>query len=167
MKNSLIKYMIIGVLAAPVMSSCSDILDKAPLTEIGEDQLWSDPVLVQAFVNSRYNQVGHGWTESMQSSIVDETELTWLRGCEVHNFARVSPSDLGRMNGGWYGWDNRSWATKWNNITNCNIFFERIDNVSFTDEEMKNRLKGEVRFLRVFEYNDLITPCGDKCTNKP
>lgn len=160
MKSSLIKYMLMGVLAAPLLSSCSDILDKSPLTEIGEEQLWSDPVLVQAFVNSRYNQVGHGWTESMQSSIVDETELTWLRGCEVHNFARVTPSDLGRMNGGWYGWDNRSWSTKWNNITNCNIFFERVDEVPFTDEELKNRLKGEVRFLRVFEYNDLITRWG-------
>ena len=155
-----IKYILMGMLSAPVLSSCSDILDKAPLTEIGEDQLWGDPALIQAFVNSRYNQVGHGWTESMQSSIVDETELTWLRGCEVHNFARVSSSDLGRMNGAWWGWDNRSWSTKWNNIANCNIFFERIEDAPFTDADLKERLKGEVRFIRALEYNDLITRWG-------
>lgn len=136
------------------------MLDKKPLTEISEDDLWSDPALVEGFVNSRYNQVGHGWTESMQSSAVDETELTWLRGCEVINFARVSPTDLGRMNGGWWGWDNRSWGTKWGNISNCNIFFERIDDVPFTDEELRDRLKGEVRFVRALEYNDLITRWG-------
>lgn len=160
MKRHLIQYLFAGILITPVFSSCSDILDKDPLTEVGENQLWSDPALVQAFVNSRYNQIGHGWTESMQSSIVDETELTWLRGCEVHNFARVNPSDLGRMNGGWWGWDNRSWATKWKNIANCNIFFEQIDNVPFTDESLKTRLKGEVRFIRAFEYNDLVTRWG-------
>jgi hypothetical protein len=148
-----------GAVSISLLASCVD-LDKAPLTEISEENLWTDPALVQAFVNSRYNQIGHGWTESMQSSVVDETELTWLRGCEVTNFARITPSDLGRMNGGWWGWDNRSWDTKWKNISNCNIFFERIDEVPFADEGLKNRLKGEVRFIRVLEYNDLITRWG-------
>lgn len=160
MKKYLLQYLLIGTLTTQVLTSCSDILDKNPLTEVGENQLWSDPALVQAFVNSRYNQIGHGWTESMQSSIVDETELTWLRGCEVHNFARLNSSDLGRMNGGWWGWDNRSWSTKWKNIANCNIFFEKIEDVPFTDENLKKRLKGEVRFIRVLEYNDLITRWG-------
>lgn len=158
MKSSL-KYIFCAVLSVSAYS-CVDILDKAPLTEISEEALWEDPALVQAFVNSRYNQVGHGWTESMMSSVVDETELSWLRGCEVTNFARINPSDLGRMNGGWWGWDNRSWSTKWNNIANCNIFFERIDNVPFADESLKSRLMGEVRFIRVLEYNDLITRWG-------
>lgn len=153
-------YIFLGAMAMAPLASCTDILDKAPLTEIGEDKLWTDPALVQAFVNSRYNQVGHGWTESMMSSVCDETELTWLRGCEVTNMARMNPSDLGRMNGGWWGWDNRSWATKWQNISNCNIFFEHIDAVPFTDEAFRTRLKGEVRFIRALEYNDLITRWG-------
>lgn len=160
MKNFLIK-LFAGAIAVSLSVSCADdLLDKTPLTDISEEDLWADPALIEAFVNSRYNQVGHGWTESMQSSVVDETELTWLRGCEVHNFARVTPSDLGRMNGGWYGWDNRSWSTKWNNIANCNIFFEQIDDVDFEDEDLKERLKGEVRFLRAFEYNDLVMRWG-------
>jgi hypothetical protein len=149
----------VGAFSIFLLTSCVD-LNKAPLTEISEENLWTDPALVQAFVNSRYNQIGHGWTESMQSSVVDETELTWLRGCEVTNFARITPSDLGRMNGGWWGWDNRAWDTKWKNISNCNIFFERIDEVPFADEKLKDRLKGEVRFIRVFEYNDLVTRWG-------
>ncbi len=159
MKNYF-KYIIVGVVFIFLGISCTSILDKAPLTEIDEDKLWRDPALIQAFVNSRYNQIGHGWTESMQSSVVDETELTWLRGCEITNFARINPSELGRMNGGWWGWDNRSWNTKWSNISNCNIFFERIDDVPFEDENLRTRLKGEVQFIRALEYNDLITRWG-------
>lgn len=155
-----IKYLTIGLMATTMLASCADILDKKPLTEISDNDLWSDPALLKAFVNSRYNQVGVNGAESMQSSIVDETELTWLRGCETHNFARVSPIDLGRMNGAWWGWDNRSWSTKWTNISNCNIFFERVDNVGFTDEAEKTKLVGQVRFIRAFEYWDLIARWG-------
>ena len=155
-----IKYLTIGLMATTMLASCADILDKKPLTEISDNDLWSDPALLQSFVNSRYNQVGVNGAESMQSSIVDETELTWLRGCETHNFARLSPTDLGRMNGAWWGWDNRSWSTKWTNISNCNIFFERVDNVGFTDETEKTKLVGQVRFIRAFEYWDLIARWG-------
>lgn len=155
-----IKYLTIGLMATTMLASCADILDKKPLTEISDNDLWSDPALLKAFVNSRYNQVGVNGAESMQSSIVDETELTWLRGCETHNFARLSPTDLGRMNGAWWGWDNRSWSTKWTNISNCNIFFERVDNVGFTDEKEKTKLVGQVRFIRAFEYWDLIARWG-------
>ena len=56
-----IKYLLAGLLSTSLFPSCSDILDKKPLTEISEDDLWNDPALVEGFVNSRYNQVGHGW----------------------------------------------------------------------------------------------------------
>lgn len=155
-----IKLLLMAFTSTLLTTSCSDFLDKKPLTEISDETLWHDPDLVESFVNSRYNQIGCSGAESMQSSIVDETELTWLRGCEVHNFARVSATDLGRMNGAWYGWDNRSWGTKWRNISNCNIFFERVDGVPFANEEKKIRLKGQVRFIRAFEYWDLVARWG-------
>lgn len=158
--KSYIMILSLGFMATAMLTSCADILDKKPLTEISDNDLWTDPALVQSFVNSRYNQVGCSAAESMQSSIVDETELCWLRSCEVHNFARVSPTDLGRMNGAWYGWDNRSWSTKWTNISNCNIFFEHIDNINFADETIKTKLMGQVRFIRAFEYWDLIARWG-------
>lgn len=155
-----IKLLLMAFTSTLLTTSCSDFLDKKPLTEISDETLWHDPDLVESFVNSRYNQIGCSGAESMQSSIVDETELTWLRGCEVHNFARVSATDLGRMNGAWYGWDNRSWGTKWRNISNCNIFFERVDGVPFANEEKKIRLKGQVRFIRAFGYWDLVARWG-------
>ncbi len=159
MKNR-IKYTAVCLLSMCVLSSCEDFLDREPLTEIAEPAVWSDPALVNSFVNSRYNQVGVGWTESWQSSVVDESYLTWSRGCEPITQGYVSPSDLGRMNGAWWGWDNRSWSTVWSNISNCNQFFAKIDGVPFTDEAQKASLTGQVRFIRVLMYHDLISRWG-------
>ena len=155
-----IKYLAVCVCVALFASSCDSFLDKQPLTEVSETDVWSDPALVNAFVNSRYNQVGTGWTESWQSSVVDETYLTWSRGCEPITQGYVSPSDLGRMNGGWWGWDNRAWNTVWSNISNCNLFFARIDEVPFSDESIKNSLTGQVRFIRALMYHDLVSRWG-------
>ena len=96
----------------------------------------------------------------MLSSACDESDMPWLRGCEITNFARMSATDLGRMNGAWYGNDNRSWSTKWTNISNCNIFFERVGNVPFASESERTLLKGQVRFIRAYEYFDLISRWG-------
>lgn len=158
--KKIIKYTVLCMLSVCVLSSCEDFLDKKPLTEISESDVWGDPALVNAFVNSRYNKVGVGWTESWQSSVVDETHLIWSRGCEPITQGYVSPSDLGRMNGAWWGWDNRSWATVWSNISNCNLFFAKVDEVPFTDDDQKKSLTGQVRFIRALMYHDLISRWG-------
>lgn len=137
-----------------------EILDKNPLTEISEADVWTDPNLVESFVNARYNKIGHGWAESWQSSVVDETYLTWSRGCEPYTQGYVNPSDLGRMNGAWWGWDNRSWSNDWRNISNCNLFLERVDEVDFADETLRERLTGEVIFIRALMYFDLVSRWG-------
>lgn len=151
-------YLFIALLMA--LTSCSDILNKSSLTEISDKDIWSDPQLVETFVNARYNQVSQGWTESWESSVVDETQLTWDRGCNPINLGYVNSSDLGRSNGAWWGWDNRSWSTVWTNIANCNIFFENIGSVPFTVESQRTRYKGEVRFIRCLMYFDLMRRWG-------
>ena len=127
---------------------------------MSEEAVFGDPNLAESFVNARYNQIGHGWTESWMSSVCDETQLIWSRGCEPYTQGFVSPSNLGRMNGGWWGWDNRTWAIMWRNISDCNLFLEKVESVSFEDETFRNRLIGEVRFIRVLMYHDLISKWG-------
>lgn len=155
-----IKYIVLSLLIFTIGISCEDFLDKKPLTEVSEPDVWNDPALVNAFVNSRYNQIGVGWTESWQSSVVDETHLIWSRGCEPITQGYVNPSDLGRMNGAWWGWDNRSWSTVWNNISNCNLFFDKVDDVPFSNLDLKASLIGQVRFIRALMYHDLISRWG-------
>ena len=159
MKN--IKYLLLSLIALMFVTACDDMLDKKPLTEVSEEDLWNDPALIQAYVNSRYNQIGHGWAAGMLSSCVDETDVVWGSvGCEAFIFGEMSSTNLGRLNGGWWRNDYRSWSTVWANISSCNIFLERIDNASFQDYNLKERLKAEVRFLRAFELNDLLIRWG-------
>ena len=153
-------FLFIFLATAGLLSCNKDILDLQPLDSVTEENVWSDPKLVLSFVNRRYDQVGWGWAESWMSSVVDETYLTWSRGCEPITQGYVSPSDLGRMNGAWYGGDNRSWSTIWANIKDCNIFFTNIDKVPFTDETVKKRYIGEVTFIRALMYHDLVSKWG-------
>lgn len=159
MKN--LKYLLLSLIALMFVTACDDMLDKKPLTEVSEEDLWNDPALIQAYVNSRYNQIGHGWAAGMLSSCVDETDVVWGSvGCEAFIFGEMSSTNLGRLNGGWWRNDYRSWSTVWANISSCNIFLERIDNASFQDYNLKERLKAEIRFLRAFELNDLLIRWG-------
>jgi len=160
MKTMLNKLYILFAITFLLSSCSSDFLDRTPQGEFSDASLWSDPNLVEAFVNARYNKIGHGWAESWMSSVCDETYLTWSRGCEPLTQGYVSPSDLGRMNGAWWGWDNRSWATVWANIGKCNMFLEKVDGVTFTDTSKKSRLTGEVKFIRALMYFDLVHRWG-------
>lgn len=156
-----IKYLLASLFLLALVSACDDMLDKKPLTEVSEEDLWNDPALVQAYVNSRYNQIGHGFAAGMLSSCVDESDNVWGSvGCEPFIFAEMSSTNLGRLNGGSWRHDYRSWSTVWSNIASCNTFFERIDEVNFTDNSLKERLIGEVRYLRAYSYNDLLIRWG-------
>ncbi|HEX8018336.1 RagB/SusD family nutrient uptake outer membrane protein [Mucilaginibacter sp.] len=155
------KYISLLLILGLTGTACKkDFLDKKPLTEISADVFWKDQNLANAYVNTIYSQIGQGFTESWMSSVVDETYLTWSRGCEPITQAYITPSNLGRMNGAWYGNDYRNWGTVWANIKNCNVFFENIDKTTFTNTTLKNRLLGEVTFIRALEYFDLVSRWG-------
>lgn len=162
MKNKLNYLFILLLLSGEsfLMSCRGDLMDLKPLDSVSDADLWNDPNLVGAFVNRRYDQIGWGWSESWMSSVVDETHLIWSRGCEPLTRGFVNPNDLGRMNGAWWGGDNRSWTTIWRNIRDSNQFFDNIDNVPFTSEAQKKQMMGEVRFIRALMYFDLVSKYG-------
>lgn len=164
MKSIITKYiyawMVLFTLVAGTLSCSKDLLDLKPLDSVSDADLWQDPSLVKAFINRRYDQVGWGWAESWMSSVTDETYLIWSRGCEPITQGYVNPNDVGRMNGAWYGGDNRSWSTIWANIKDCNVFFANIDKVPFTDAKQKDQFVGEVTFIRALMYFDLVSKYG-------
>lgn len=47
------------------------------------------------------------------------------------------------------------WQYRYKGILRCNIAVERISQADFSDEEMKNRLVAEARFLRGYFYLNL------------
>ena len=156
-----IKILVTGFCLIFIASCEKDLLDKTPLDAISNEAVWADPDLVNAFVNARYNQIGHGWySESWVSSMCDETWLPWSRNCEPIIQGYVSPSTPHSMNGGRWGESERRWDIVWMNIANCNIFFDNVDKCTFPDPALKARLIGEVTFIRALMYWDLINRQG-------
>ena len=156
MKKTFMILMIISVI--PFFFSCtksSEFLDKKPLGEYSETDVWSDPALVETFVNMMYRNA-LGWPFSIErlSDYSDESFFTpdW----DVLNFNKSLMTSDGLL-----GWQV-DWATphtlhfRWDplyaNARRTNIFFSKIDGVPSDDQAVIDELKGQVYFMRAWTY---------------
>ena len=151
--------MVVSVIS--LLFSCTkqdEFLDKKPLGEYSETDVWSDPALVQTFVNSMYrNALGWPFAIERLSDYSDETFFTpdW----DVTNFNKslMTSDDL-------LGWDvdwgypeptahtnHFRWGPLYSNIRRTNIFFSKINDVP-GDEAVIDDLKGQAYFLRGWTY---------------
>lgn len=133
------------VLAFLITTSCdTSFLDTTPLTQFSEQDVWTDVALTQAYVNDIYRRLPHGWT--FDSQAVDESRNRSGHGFNENNNIVDSDSPWGGWNGYYYS------------IKNCNIFMENLDKIP--EGDVKNRMKGEVTFLRAWYYHLLVKQYG-------
>lgn len=131
------------------ITGCQKVLDKKNLSQISEDIVWTDRSLVNAYVNqiySEYQQVAD-WNMNAPSW---SDEAGWGNnisfGKDV-SYGRISP-------------DNNSLAYwPYNSIRKMNTFFANIETGPF-DESFKTVLKGQVAFMRAFEYFEMVKRYG-------
>lgn len=151
--------------AAVVVSATSckkDFLDLSPLDRLSDDQVWKDPALAQTFVNNLYLGIPHGFSNIMMSSTADETMYNADFGSSNVTKSLMSPSDLSVFDPGfWSGNRQRGvqWSTVYKFVRAANLFFERMEKATFSDAD-KNRMKGEVHFLRAYLYHNLVSMYG-------
>ena len=150
-------HLTIAALLVLGLSGCNDVLDVTPKDQLSDAAVFTDPNLAQAFVNDMYRGMGHGLYEIMLASISDETHF-------IHNYATepivksiITSSDRGALEDGRFGHFN--WANNYSRIRQTNIFLSKIDATSF-DASLKQRLKGEVYFLRAYFYHNLMRMYG-------
>ena len=135
-----------------------EFLNKQPLGDYSEDAVWSDPALVETFINSMYrNALGFPFAIERLSDYSDESLFTpdW----DAANFNKsLMTSD------GLYGWAtdwgngdptahtlHYRWAPLYSNVRRCNIFFSKIKSVP-GDATVISGLKGEAYFMRAWTY---------------
>jgi hypothetical protein len=162
MKKTFKILMIVSMVA--VLVSCQkkdEFLNKQPLGDYSETAVWSDPALVETFVNSMYrNALGFPFAIERLSDYSDETFFTpdW----DVTNFNKsLMTSD------GLYGWSvdwgngdptghtlHYRWSPLYSNVRRTNIFFSKIKEVKgdATVMEKVDNLKGQAYFLRAWTY---------------
>src|SRR5881398_2861880 len=104
-----------------------------------------------------YRGMGHGLYEIMLASISDETHF-------IHNYATepvvksiITSSDRGAIDDGRFAHFN--WGPTYSRIRQTNIFLSKIDGTTF-GAAVKQRMKGEVFFLRAYFYHNLMRMYG-------
>lgn len=146
-KIHIILFWALALTLPATFSACQkDFLDRKPLTEFREEDVWKDPNLTKAFVVRMYEQMNHGFEEVMISSLTDES-----RFIHDYNTARVLQGNIGPDEHGAL-WNFANWGTFYNVIRTANMYLENYEEVPFSSEEEKLQLTGEVHFLRAYYY---------------
>jgi hypothetical protein len=164
------KILYIGLLlsALALTFSCEkadEFLDKKPLGEYSEVDLWSDLNLVEPFINGMYkNALGWPFAIERLSDYSDESHFTpdW----DVTNFNKslMTQDNLeGWQSGNSPHTQHLRWAPLYSNVRRTNIFFGKIDEAIVADEKdqlFKDRMMGEVYFMRGYTYHLLTCLYG-------
>jgi starch-binding outer membrane protein, SusD/RagB family len=140
-----------------IFSSCTkttDFLDKQPLGDYSETAVWSDPALVQTFVNSMYrNALGFPFSIARLSDVSDESFFTPDWGVTDFNKSLMTSDGTFLFGAGWVSphADHFLWTPFYANARRASIFFSRINKVPGDAAVIKD-LKGQAYFLRAWTY---------------
>ncbi|MBS1920505.1 MAG: RagB/SusD family nutrient uptake outer membrane protein [Bacteroidetes bacterium] len=148
-----------------LLTSCKkDFLETKPLSEISQLDVWNDPTLTETFVNGIYNGLEKPLIKYSRSIFVDESQRRSNKNLQDFNNCLLTPDQIP----GWVGGNtdpNMYWKPLYSNIRSCNLFFQNIskvpdDNTLIDGKTLKQRLTGEVHFLRAWLYFNLTNLYG-------
>lgn len=152
---------------ALIISCKKDYLDLKPVAQYSDAAVWEDPNLVQTFVNGIYRSaVGNPFAIERLSDYVDESNFTPDWSVTNFNKSLMTQDDLMGWGVDWGGGaptkytNHFRWGPLYGAVRACNVFFSKIDQVPFDDETLKERLMGEVYFLRGYIYHYLVALYG-------
>lgn len=157
MKKIIKNFTAILLLLGVFLTSCKkDFLDTKPLGEVSSVEVWKDAALSTAFVTQIYNGLGvGGFEEQMLASLTDEAVFTHTgRSINTVNEGSLSASNTGWVSGTY------EWGSMYSRIRACNVALENLETATFDDSTLKDRLKGEVHFLRAYFYQQLVRYYG-------
>lgn len=146
-----IVYMLVAVWA---LYSC-DVLDMKPLDKVSDADVWEDSALIELYVNAAYNSIHHEFGQDMLCAASDEAYC-------IHNWGNLWAVQKGEMTS-----DNVTgiavkinyWSTAYSNLHTLNVFFQRIEDAP-VEPALKNRMIGEMKFIRAWIYANLIWRYG-------
>ncbi len=148
------KYIFILIIAL-FSASCTDLLDLKPLDSISEADVWEDFKLVELYVNSRYNELPHGfcqWAGGLRmTSITDESY-------HMHE-TRMDNYTNGGITSGNMLFFGGFWNDAYGAIRNNNIFLEKI-NPNIGDANKIAQYTAEIRAIRAYFYLELVSRYG-------
>ena len=161
------KYLaIIGTML--LSTSCSDFLDKSPLSSVTEEIYFSNDKQLESYVYDRYpnllnhkNAGGYSTMIACDANTDDKVDDNNAVPLYVKGAAGLKVADQGGL------WN-------FNNIRKCNYFFDKVLPLKEAgkisgSEKLINHAIGEMYFFRAYEYYDKYRELGDMpiCTTVP
>jgi hypothetical protein len=155
-------YKIFGIgLSLILLFGCEkDWLDREPKTIILEEQVWNDPTQIVSLLANYYNRLATdmGLTDNDE----DGFKIAQWRNMAVYDDAMWSgqSNEDGRNNLVDYGFDRwRLW--NYGLIRDINLSLENLDKYSKNlTEAQKKQFAAELRFIRAFNYFELVKRMG-------
>ncbi len=162
MKTKYFVSIAVAIFIAVGTNSCADFLETTPSTEFSEASVFSDPVLVETFINHIYFRLDEPLTDGRNSSnIVDEGHYRGNAGSLQFNRGQITQDVVPASPFRRYS----SWSDLYKSIRFCNIFFDKVDQIPFKNDiidgkTLKDRMTGEAHFLRAMLYFNLMSVYG-------
>ena len=155
--KSAVFYSLLLIFSLALLSSCiKNALDKVPTDSYSDGAVWKDANLIELFVNNTYRVVTTGFSDRAVklSGVTDECYRRG-GGNNFINSGNLTPSQVGLLE----FWTDGRGCSYWTAITKCNIFFSNIEK-SPVEISLKNRMTGEMKFLRAYAYFRLVAYYG-------
>lgn len=150
-----VKYLLISCLM--VLFSCNEILDIEPQDAVSDATVWSDPALLNLYINSRYGALPHGyvqWAGGLRvTGLTDES----FHQHQPQHLAKYTQGGLNPVNMHLFG---GFWIQAYKEIRSLNLFLENANPI-VGDPDKVNQLIAEARFLRAWYYLELFSRYGD------
>src|SRR5688500_10759544 len=145
-----LKKLSIVSLIAIAVTGCKK-LDLAPTDRFSELNFWTIDANVNSALNNNY-------------SLMYNSNLYFYNEALSDN-AYSPTGDIGVIASGIYTPTlpkfQNDWGYYYSTIKSCNLFLEGVDQNRTLPADVSNRMKGEVRFIRAFEYFNLSKWYGD------
>lgn len=145
---------ILLILISISFTAC-EVLDLKPLDKVTDTDVWNDSALIELYVNAAYNSIYHEFSQDMICAASDEVYC-------IHNYGNqwiIQKGELTSDNVTNLSNKMNMWGAAYLSIRSINIFFSRIEEAP-VDLDLKNRMIGEMKFIRAFIYANLIWRYG-------
>jgi hypothetical protein len=142
-----IKYILF--IFIPLLLSCEDVLNRAPLNKISENDVWENEVMMKGYITNLNTRI------PFNDQLRDYS--SWFSWCDegtqcTGNSSIYTLGTISKTSEGNAYWD-------YGYIRDCNIFLEKIDETTL-EESVKKQLEGEVRFMRARAYFEMMKRYG-------
>ena len=138
------KILVISILII-LGTSCEKVLDKNPLDQLSDTDIWNNSTMVQLFLNNLYNAFEVD-PESFWETLSDNAESAntgFTHNIQQTNFDKSYDA----------GWS-------YSDIRKANLVIANVSTSTTISEEDKDNLIGQAKFFRGYAYFNMILKFG-------